>query len=277
MSVKPAENWTTVIALASTAGAAILEVVRQGATGATAKADGSPVTAADEAAEAVILAGLQALTPGRPVLAEEAAAAGALPDLGDCYWCVDPLDGTKEFIRGGTDYTVNIALVEHGQPVFGVVYAPARDCLWWGVVGQGARRLQPAAAALARGGEAWLAEAVSMPMRRPAAGDPLTAMVSRSHCTPETHEFLKRYGITHTSDLGSSLKLCAVGEGTADVYPRLGPTCFWDSAAGCAVARAAGCRVVAPDGSDLAYRPGVPGWKHPAFIVYRPERLALQS
>lgn len=263
------------LALAVAAGEAIREVVKRGATEATAKADGSPVTAADAAAEAVILAGLRRLQPGEAVLSEEAANQGADPAAAARYWCVDPLDGTKEFIRGGTDFTVNIALVEDGRPTFGVVYAPARDCLWWGVTGQGAWRVDTAAAVLASGADMPTSACASLPMRRPGTAEPLTAMVSRSHCTPETHAFLARHGITHTSDLGSSLKICAVAEGTADVYPRLGPTCYWDSAAGCAVARAAGCRIVCPDGADLNYGPGVPGWKHPAFIVYRPERFTL--
>ncbi len=160
---------------------------------------------------------------------------------GSTYWLVDPLDGTKEFLKGLPEYTVNVALVDAGVPVLGVIYVPAADCLYLAARGQGARRLD------ARGETRLLAAPVAQPRR---------AVVSRSHLSPETGALLARLGVTETIPRGSSLKMCAVAEGAADLYPRLGPTRLWDTAAGTAIAAEAGCDVVGLDGRAAALRPG---------------------
>lgn len=227
------------------------------------KADASPVTLADQQAEAVILAGLRALTPDVPIVAEEAMAAGQEPQLapGGRFWLVDPLDGTREFVARNGEFTVNIALIERGRPVLGVVLAPAvggpGGCLYAGIVGQGA----------------WLEDASG---RRPIAcrqppPEGLTVLASRSHGDAAALEaFLPRYlagrPVAHFGTAGSSLKLCLLAAGQADLYPRLGRTMEWDIAAGHAVLAAAGgsvCR--ADDGQPLVY--GKPGFENPHFVA----------
>lgn len=223
------------------------------------KADGSPLTRADLASHETILAGLRQLQPALPVLSEEGDPAGAEAGRWDAFWCVDPLDGTKEFIRGLGDYTVNIALVADAQPVLGVIHVPAADVLYWAARGLGAFR--------STGGG---------PPERIAPNPcrtPVKAVASRSHLSPETGEYLRRLGVSETVQRGSSVKICAVADGSADVYPRLGPTCLWDTAAGAAIAREAGCRVVDLQGSDLSYDPSE-GLKRPGFVVY-PKSMAL--
>jgi 3'(2'), 5'-bisphosphate nucleotidase len=240
-----------VIGIAERAGAVILEHY-QGNTEVRAKADASPVTAADEAGEAVILAGLRELTPGIPIVAEEAVAAGQVPEVGDGpFWLVDPLDGTKEFISRNGEFTVNIGLVENHEPILGVVLAPAKGLAWWGSWGQGACR---------REGEAVTTIRVR---RRPAQN--AVAVASRSHRDAETDAWLKRERIEDTVSAGSSLKFCLVAEGRADVYPRFGPTMEWDTAAGHAVLRAAGGRVTTTTGEPFLYTK--PGFRNPGFIA----------
>jgi 3'(2'), 5'-bisphosphate nucleotidase len=239
------------VALAERAGALILEHYR-GEIAVRAKADASPVTVADEAAEAVILEGLAALTPEIPVVAEETVAAGRVPEVGaGRFWLVDPLDGTKEFLSRNGEFTVNIALIEGGEPVLGVVFAPALGKVWWG----------------ARGAGAWLRDAAGeRPIAarpRPASG--LVAVASRSHSDPETEAFLDEMGVAERISAGSSLKFCLVAEGRADVYPRFGRTMEWDTAAGHAVLSAAGGRVTTRDGAPFTYRK--PGFENPAFIA----------
>ena len=240
-----------IVALAERAGAVILEHYREGVE-VRAKADASPVTIADEAAEAVILARLAELTPEIPVVAEETVAGGHVPELGDGrFWLVDPLDGTKEFLSRNGEFTVNIALVEQQAPVLGVVLAPALDKVWWGALGQGA---------MTRNGGPARAIAVR---RRPASG--AVAVASRSHSDAETEDFLDREGIAERISAGSSLKFCLVAEGKADIYPRFGPTMEWDTAAGHAVLSAAGGRVTTRDGAPFLYRK--PGFRNPGFIA----------
>ncbi len=240
-----------VVALAEAAGAVIMEHYR-GEVAVALKADASPVTAADEAGEAVILEGLRALTPDLPVVAEEAVAKGAAPEVGDGpFWLVDPLDGTKEFISKNGEFTVNIALVEGRQPVLGVVLAPARGLTWWGSLGQGACRRE--------------AGAVAQIQARKRPGEGAVAVASRSHRDAETDAWLQAHGIAETVSAGSSLKFCLVAEGQADVYPRFGTTMEWDTAAGHAVLRAAGGRVRTVAGESFAY--GKPGFKNPGFIA----------
>jgi 3'(2'), 5'-bisphosphate nucleotidase len=241
-----------IVALADRAGAVILEHYH-GEVAARVKADASPVTAADEAAEAVILARLAELTPDIPVVAEETVASGHVPDLDEGpFWLVDPLDGTKEFLSRNGEFTVNIALIDRHEPILGVVLAPARARAWWGVLGKGA---------VARG-----AEGQGRPIavrKAPSAG--LVAIASRSHRDAETQAFLERAGVAECISAGSSLKFCLVAEGKADLYPRFGRTMEWDTAAGHAVLSAAGGRVTTRDGAPFRYRK--PGFENPAFIA----------
>jgi 3'(2'), 5'-bisphosphate nucleotidase len=230
------------------------------------KADSSPVTEADRAAEASILAALHAIAPDIPVVAEEEAAAGRIPTVGSRFFLVDPLDGTKEFIKRGTDFTVNIGLIEKGVPTMGAVYAPARGTLYWGddVSKQAWRASQPPHSA--RGAP----ESISV--RKPM--EPPCAVASKSHNTPETEAWLAHAGVKDRVSIGSSLKFVLVASGDADVYPRPAPTMEWDTAAGDAVLRAAGGRVFDPDGQPLLY--GKPRFFNPGFIAtgaYEPARL----
>lgn len=229
-------------ALAVAAGEKILEIYAQPFE-VIEKADGSPVTAADEAAEAVIHAGLAKLFPSVPVVAEEAVEAGNLPEVGSRYFLVDPLDGTKEFLKKNGEFTVNIALVDGGVPVAGVVYAPALGDLYWGgafpddLVGAEANSDGKAYIAKVADGEIGSASPISV---RSAPAEGLTVVASRSHLSEETAEFIARFKVADRVSVGSSLKLCQVATGQADLYPRLAPTMQWDIAAGDAVLRAAG-------------------------------------
>lgn len=230
------------------------------------KSDASPVTEADKAAEAVILAALRAVAPGIPVVAEEEAAQGRVPQVGEAFFLVDPLDGTKEFINRGTDFTVNIGLIENGSPTMGAVYAPARATLFWGdcVSKQAWRAAQPPH--LARGASEPIN--VRKPMKPP------RAVASKSHNTPETEAWLANAGVKDRVSIGSSLKFVLVASGDADVYPRLAPTMEWDTAAGDAVLRAAGGRVFDLDGQPLVY--GKQKFFNPGFVAtgsYEPARL----
>lgn len=222
--------------------------------GVTHKGDASPVTLADEQAEAVITAALIQLTPGIPVVGEEACACGASPQVGERFWLVDPLDGTKEFISRNGEFTVNIALIEHGQPILGVVLAPALGALYGGGPGMGAW--------VERHGE-----------RRPIAcrvepPEGLSVVASRSHGdTAALDAFLAGRKVARTVSSGSSLKLCLVAAGEADVYPRLGRTMEWDIAAGHAVLVGAGGTLERLDGGgSLTY--GKPGFDNPQFAAW---------
>jgi 3'(2'), 5'-bisphosphate nucleotidase len=221
--------------------------VYQGSFAVQRKADQSPVTAADHAAEAIILERLRQFAPDIPIVAEEEVAAGRIPAIGNEFFLVDPLDGTKEFIQRNGDFTVNIALIRDGDPVLGVVYAPVTTALYIGDVVAG-RALRTHCVPGAR-------ESVSrdpIHVRTPPARG-LTVVVSRSHATAETETYLGNYQVAERVSVGSSLKLCLVASGEADLYPRLGPTMEWDTAAGQAVLVAAGGSVLAPGGAPLAY------------------------
>ena len=221
------ELLEAVAALVREANALVLGIY-QSAFAVNAKADASPVTEADVQAEALITAGLQRLAPDIALVAEEAvAAAGCIPDCGERFWLVDPLDGTKEFIAGRSELTVNIALIRDRAPVAGIVYAPA---LSTGFIADDAR-----AERFEVTGDAAVARRTSIGCRP--CGDMLTAVASRSHATPETARFLDDHGIGACTAIGSSLKFCLVAEGLADVYPRFGRTMEWDTAAGDAVLR----------------------------------------
>ena len=241
------------------AGDAILTVVRRGFD-VEAKKDSSPVTEADRAAELIILAALARSAPGVPVIAEEEVAAGRIPAHDDTFFLVDPLDGTKEFVRGGVDYTVNIGFIEQGTPTLGVVFAPASGRLHGGLVDGGA----------------WLDEGKGRQpiVTRPRA-EKMTAVASKSHLNQATIDYLQAAaGECSYVAIGSSLKFCIVAEGEADIYPRASPTSEWDTAAGHAVLLAAGGLVDGPDGSSLRY--GKPGFLNRGFVAtsgWKPPRL----
>jgi len=250
--MSPADLLTCMIAIADEAGRVVLEHYARG-TEVRTKADASPVTAADEAAETLILAGLERLGPDIPVVAEERVSQGDVPDLaGGRFFLVDPLDGTKEFLSRNGEFTVNIALIEDRRPRMGVVLAPARDLAWWGLVGEGAHRRQ--------------GDAVHPIRVRPRPAEGVIAIASRSHRDAETEAFLEAAGVAETISAGSSLKFCRVAEGRADVYPRFGPTMEWDTAAGQAVLEAAGGRVTTPDGAPFLYQK--PGFRNGPFVAH---------
>ncbi len=244
-------------AIAARAAQAILDLSRQ--AGLRRKADGSPVTAADEAAEAVICEGLERAAPGLPVISEEQAerAKPRLPEsTGGSYFLVDPLDGTREFIAGRDEYTVNIALMTGGAPMTGIICAPAQGLIWRGIVGRGAERLALPAAG---GGKPVPIRTRPRPPRAP------VVVLSRSHLDAETEALLRGIADAQRVPCGSSVKFCRIAEGTADLYPRLAPTHDWDIAAGHAIVVAAGGRMSAPDGAPLVY--GSPDLLVPAFIA----------
>jgi 3'(2'), 5'-bisphosphate nucleotidase len=237
---------------------AAVEILRiyAGELGVRTKTDRSPVTDADHAAEKIIVAGLRALTPDVAVVAEEEMAAGHLPRIdGGPFWLVDPLDGTKEFIKRNGEFTVNIALIENGRPTLGIVLAPVPDTLWRGVAGIGADKSE--------GGGAFTAIATRMP---PTGG--LTACASRSTAIySDLDVWFRNNGLTVAERVqaGSSLKFCLIAEGKADIYPRFGETSEWDTAAAQAVLEAAGGEVVTTDGKPLRY--GKAKFLNPHFIA----------
>lgn len=250
------------IEIAKAAGDVILDLYARQDIGVSHKGDGSPVTLADAAAEAVILKALAEQFPDVPVISEEAAEAGACPTVGDRFFLVDPLDGTKEFISRNGEFTVNIALIEDGQPRVGVVYAPALGVIYAGEP-EGARiGWANAAGAFV----AWAALKAGSP---PHEG--LRVVASRSHMGPETSDYLARFAVADLVAAGSSLKLCKVAGGEADLYPRLGRTMAWDIAAGDAVLRAAGGMVRCMEGRPFSYHPSrVPGdtaFANPWFVA----------
>ncbi|MFN3347586.1 3'(2'),5'-bisphosphate nucleotidase CysQ [Pseudorhodoplanes sp.] len=248
--------------IASRAGEAIMRVRRAGAA-IRSKADASPVTEADEAAEAIILEGLARTLPDVAVVSEEAAQLGLPSALPDIFILVDPLDGTREFIDGRDEFTVNIAILRSGRPIAGVVGAPALDAIWRGAEGAGAERLvlQPGRAPDAA------SERVAL-RTHPHRGGPWRAMVSRSHLDPKTEEWLTRFAAVERMDCGSSVKFCRIAEGKADVYPRLGRTSEWDIAAGDAVLSAAGGVVLSLDGTPLRYGQVGRDLKVPSFVAW---------
>ena len=237
--------------LARDAGAAIMRIydapglVQQ-------KADTSPLTLADLASHHILVRGLKALAPEIPVVSEEEEASHAHRQPTGRFWLIDPLDGTKEFIAHNGEFTVNIALVENGFPLLGVVYAPALDALYWSEPGRGAFREQTGATQALR---------VATDM----AGRALRVVASKSHLDDATRAFINALGPHELVQAGSSLKFCRVAEGSADVYPRLGPTCEWDTAAAQAVVEAAGGTVKKLDGARLDY--GKPDKLNPHFVV----------
>jgi 3'(2'), 5'-bisphosphate nucleotidase len=229
-----------VITLARDAAAAILGIY-DSAFAVEHKADASPLTAADLAAHRILVEGLERLTPDIPVLSEEAAedATWNLREGWRRLWLVDPLDGTREFVKRNGEFSVNLALVEDGDVVFAVVQAPVGGALWHATRGAGAFR---------REGE----RDVAIQSRRPAQS-PLRVAASRSHRDGRTEAFIEQLGDIEPVSLGSSLKFCRLAEGSLDVYPRFGPTSEWDTAAGQCILESAGGIVVDPKGRPLRY------------------------
>ena len=290
MRPDPAALTATLCEIALRAGQEILAVYASDFT-VRGKADASPVTEADTRAERIILEGLGECAPDIPVVAEESAAAGEIPNIGgEPFFLVDPLDGTREFIGRNGEFTVNVALIEDGRPTVGVVHLPALDETFW-TAGDGV-------AWRARGGGAgWIGQATSptrflsgcrpgrwrgrshrlrhrrrhdrhggadrLPQTRCDGG--LVAIASRSHRDPETARYLERFEIAEIVSAGSSLKFCRIAEGAADLYPRLGRTMEWDVAAGHAILSAAGGSVETMDGAPLTY--GKPGFDNPRFVA----------
>ena len=246
-----ADLLEAVVHLVRQAGAVVMEVYGSDFT-VQGKADASPVTEADVRAEALIVAGLRALDGNIPIVAEEAMAGGDQPRIGQRFWLVDPLDGTREFVSRNGEFTVNVALIENGLPVLGVVGAPALGRLFAGVAEQGAfvEEQAPRRAIRCR--------------TVPAAG--LTVVASRSHGdAPALAAFLAGRKVAATAYAGSSLKLCLLAAGEADLYPRFGRTMEWDIAAGHAVLAAAGGQVALLSGAPLTY--GKPGFENPHFVA----------
>lgn len=228
------------------AGEIILRHYEEG-TDSRKKSDHSPVTDADEEAERFILQQLAKIAPGVPVIAEEEAAAGRIAEIGTHFFLVDPLDGTKEFLNRNGEFTVNIAEIKDGVPVRGVVHAPAKERLFLGDGENGAFEI-----ATVPGIKPDFAKL--KPIRaRTAPADGMIAVASRSHRDHKTDEYLNHYNVKDFITAGSSLKFCLVAAGEADIYPRHGPTCEWDTAAGHAVLNAAGGTVTRPDGTPFLY------------------------
>jgi 3'(2'),5'-bisphosphate nucleotidase len=248
------------VSVAVEAGMAILP--HAGAVDVKEKDDASPVTLADEAAETIILEGLKRLAPDVPVVAEESVAAGKVPEVGEIFFLVDPLDGTKEFIKGGDDYTVNIGLIRDGEPVAGVVFAPARGRLW---VGYGNIAYEQSADATNGSVDAGSLQSIGT---RPLPEKDWVAVASKSHRTAETDEVLSKLPVKDTVSAGSSLKFCLVATAEADVYPRMGRTMEWDTAAGHAVLKAAGGTVTKPDGTPFRYGKAGDGFANGHFIAW---------
>jgi len=245
--------------IVSRAAAAILEA-RAGKLATRQKADRSPVTAADEASEAVILEGLARTLPGVPVVSEEAGAAAGLTS--DTYFLVDPLDGTRELVAGRDEFCVNVALVAGRRPRLGVIGSPVLGLIWR-TAAQGAERLK-----LAPGAEPGSASECSVIRSRPWPPTGAVAAVSRSHLDARTQAFLARLPPTERLASGSAIKLCRVAEGSADVYPRLGQVHQWDVAAGEAIVTAAGGLVTMPEGAPLTYDPKKERFLVDGFIAW---------
>jgi 3'(2'), 5'-bisphosphate nucleotidase len=253
-----------IVAISIDAGRAIMEIYAQPVSDVMTKADDSPLTLADLAADHVISAGLAELNPAWPVLSEESAQ---IDYAARCdwtrFWLVDPLDGTKEFIKRNGEFTVNIALIENGEPVLGVVYAPVLDVCYFAARGVGAF--------IKRGTQD--AHAIQVISHLP--GEVVKVVASRSHSDARTEALLQKLGDYQCVSMGSSLKLCLIAEGVAHVYPRLGPTMEWDTAAAHAVVKLAGGRVCDSAGAELRYNK--PDLHNPEFFVLSASEKALPA
>jgi 3'(2'), 5'-bisphosphate nucleotidase len=241
------------------AGAAILAVNRH-AMKVDGKTDGSPVTEADLAADRIIREGLARLVPEIPTLSEECIPPGK-PPYEDSFFLIDPLDGTKEFVAGRAEFTVNLALVTNGMPILGIIGAPALGLIWRGLIGRGAERLTISAASVR------MAEPIHT-RRIPARGTPWIVAVSRSHGDSRTEAFIDSRPGAIRQELGSAVKFGRVAEGGVDIYPRLAPTSEWDIAAGHAIVTAAGGKITGAKGSDLHFGRGREDFIVPEFIAW---------
>jgi 3'(2'), 5'-bisphosphate nucleotidase len=241
----------------ATASIAILAIARE-AIDVRNKSNDTPVTAADERAQALLVAAVSRLMPGVDVVAEEMPDLPARPR--DPFVLIDPLDGTKEYVSGSGEYTVNLAVVREARPIAGFVAVPAAGLLYRGVAGLGAERLHI-------GPDGALAQATPIRTRAAPRND-LVGTVSRSHLDPSTVALLDRLGVKTRLPCGSALKFCRIAEGVADIYPRLATTCEWDVAAGHALVEAAGGAVTLPNGAPLRYGNGTQDYRIPAFIAW---------
>ena len=254
MMIELASLLPAVVKLARTAGASILTVYDSSDFQIVSKDDDSPLTAADLASHQAIIKGLSELTPEIPILSEESASIDyATRSQWSTYWLVDPLDGTKEFIKRNGEFTVNIALIQDHQPVMGVVYIPVQDICYFAAQGCGSQRQTDDNAA----------EAISVRQPRPATA---AIVGSRSHASPSQQTFADNVGPHELVAVGSSLKFCLVASGQADVYPRFGPTSEWDTAAAQCVVEQAGGRVLTLEGDPLSYNKKA-SLLNPYFIV----------
>ena len=274
------QGLQTLIAFADQAGQAIMEIYQRASPlQQEQKSDNSPLTEADLAANAILVAGLSAHWPHIPVLSEENLNQFGPHEQPPLYWAVDPLDGTKEFIKRNGEFTVNVALVVNGEPQIGVVGAPAQGLMYVGCAGT---QWQDAPLARKRSAAGWVdirisgyapaaraSESANAATHAPAER-PLRVAMSRSHPSLDLAAWLAPWGAIEARDVGSSLKFCLVAEGAVDVYPRLGPTCIWDTAAGHALVVAAGGRVCQMDGTPLRY--ATPAQTlNPFFVVWGQE------
>ena len=235
-----------------------MAIYRRGSAEVSHKADASPVTEADLASHRVLATHLAQLLPGCQVVSEEDPISLVYRQSAGCFWLIDPLDGTKEFIARNGEFTVNIALIEEGCSTLGVVYAPAIDALYWGSTGLGAFRCK---------GD----QSVAINVAPAAEGRACRVVASKSHLNEATQAMIDRLGEVNLVQAGSSLKFCRVAEGEADIYPRLAPTCEWNTAAAQAVLEGAGGVVVDPQGIPLLY--GKPDVLNPSFIATRDTAL----
>jgi 3'(2'), 5'-bisphosphate nucleotidase len=247
--------------LVSQAAAEILRIAA-GALAAREKSDATPVTAADEASEAMLLEGLARLVPGIDIISEEAAARAAPCKPGDTFILVDPLDGTRELVAGRDEYTINVAIIKDGRPVTGLLASPARGLIWRGAQGRSSEclRLRP-------GDGPERAERKSI-CTRPLSSDRPLALVSRSHLDADTENFLARWPRIAQQGCGSALKFGLLAQGEADLYPRLAPTSEWDIAAGDAILTGAGGLVLTPGGTPVRYGQSERQFRIPAFIAW---------
>lgn len=247
-------------AIASQAGELIMSIYAR-APRTSSKRDGSPVSDADIEAERLIRARLSPLLPDVPLLAEESFDPKQCAEMGQRFLLVDPLDGTREFISGNGEFTVNIALVEAGQPTVGCVYAPAREILYVAGASAFATELAPGAAVP-------VLDRMRRIATKPYPKSGMRAVASRSHLDPDTQALLERLPVTSLLSAGSSLKFCLIAQGDADVYPRLAPTMEWDTAAGQAVLVAAGGCVIGAAGAPLSYGKTEAGFRNDGFIAW---------
>jgi 3'(2'), 5'-bisphosphate nucleotidase len=230
-----------------------------------AKPDASPVTAADHESESVLLAGLAAVAPNVPVVAEERAAAGLVPKIAGTFFAVDPLDGTKDFIAGRPEFTINIGLIQDGKPVFGIIYAPAKSSLYLTTdAGESAYCHLPINALVSSLAQCRFER---LRTREPEPGA-LRALTSRSRSSDISDAFLQRAGVSESEPTGSSLKFCLIAQGQADLYARFGPTNEWDTAAGQAILVAAGGAVVTMDAKPLTYGKIESHLLNPHFVAW---------